>query len=481
MRIRTTGTNQELLGLLPEPVMQVLTELGRAGFDAFVVGGASRDLLRGMGPEEIHDWDVATNAPLETVKRLFPASHEVGVSFGVVLARIGGMDIEIARFRTEGEYSDRRHPDVVRFVETVESDLRRRDFTMNGIALGLTRMVYSGGALGDLKAGIIRTIGCADDRFTEDALRTLRAVRFHAQLGFGVECTTRCAILRNAHLIREVAPERVQLELNKILMSDRPASGIRLMHELALLRHVIPELEACAGVLQNRYHLHDVLEHTQSTVAHSPRSLTMRLTALLHDIGKPASMTIDEAGTRHFYGDKKTPPHQVISARLAKDVLARLRYDTRTAEKVAYLVRYHMLPICRETTDRAFRRMVSKHGEGTVRELVNLKRADLLGAGVLRPDEVQAMTGFFLERLEEVMSRKPATKFSELAVDGNDIMRVLGIGPGKRVGKIKQKLLRAVLDDPGKNSRKALLEMVMDQAKPGDRDSGLFPGTGAHS
>lgn len=435
---------------IPFGVLEIISRLN-VKYKAFLVGGAVRDLLLDRSPK---DWDVATNAPLGVLEALFPGCKVIGASFGVVLVSIYDIEVQVARFRSDGQYSDYRHPDSVSFTDSIAEDLKRRDFTINAFAWNPKNgLVKLAGTADDLRAKIIKAVGNPEDRFKEDPLRMMRAIRFSVQLDFFITNGTFSAIQNNADLLKNISAERIQEELNKILLSNDPVEGIRLLHKSFLIRHILPELVACYGVGQNKFHTADVYGHILRTVSATPRDLVFRLVGLLHDIGKPRCKTIDEAGNVHFYR------HEEVSAEMAREILTRLRYDNDTIDEVCYLILYHMELINWSDHARSIRKLISRHGEDRLKKLITFRGADLIGSG-----RNIGLVNEFIEScfvvLESVLAEKPPTKLVDLAINGNDIMGALNIPAGKEVGKIKNELMERVLDNPDLNQRTILLEMI---------------------
>ncbi len=330
------ATLRRALGTLDSAAREVCIKLQAAGHEAFVVGGAVRDLIRDLHPD---DYDLATSATPEEVQQLFPRVIPTGIDHGTVTVLHRRKTLEVTTFRTESGYSDARHPDFVEFVATIEADLARRDFTINGMALDPVseRFLDPFGGEADLESGTVRAIGNPDKRFAEDALRLLRAIRFATQLGFIIEIGTWDALVRIAGSLRLVSHERMRDEINKILASQQPSVGFRLMSDSGLLRIVLPELAAGVDVEQRGDHRFDVFEHSVRTCDDAPReNLTVRLAALLHDIAKPAALTVDADGCRTFHG------HDEQSAIQAESLLRRLRYPNVINNQVTHLIRQHM-------------------------------------------------------------------------------------------------------------------------------------------
>lgn len=447
---------------VPAYAMRVVDALEAAGFEAWVVGGFVRDALRGI---EGHDVDVTTSAPWQQTARTLRAAgvevHETGTRHGTVTAVVDGLPVETTTYRVEGSYSDHRHPDEVRFVTDVREDLARRDFTVNAMAyhprLGLLDPF---GGRDDLEAHVIRAVGEPRRRFEEDALRVLRAVRFAARMGFAIEPATQDALIACAPELAGIASERVGQELDGILASGHVAWALR--HEFPVMSAAIPELAGLAGFDQRSpYHAYDVLEHTARVCGgveavcggEAPREL--RWAALLHDVAKPTTFSLDEGGRGHFFG------HPEEGAAIAGRIVGRLAVDRACAREAQALIRLHDLPI--KPTKRSIRRMMAKldaacpgRGEALSLELIDLKRADALGKApqcLGYASELDAMAA--VARAE--ICAGAVTCIGDLNVNGADVMRERGIEPGPGVGMVLRGLLDAVLSDALPNDREALL------------------------
>lgn len=440
----------------------VIDSLAAAGHKAYVVGGCVRDLLMKREPK---DWDVATSAKPGEVMSLFHEVVPAGARFGTVIVLDFGTPVEVTTFRREGRYEDRRHPSFVEFVQDIELDLARRDFTCNAIAMDAAgRLLDPFRGEEDIKAGIVRAVGRPEERFREDALRMMRAVRFACRFGWRVEEGTFAAIQACAGLVAEVSAERVGEELQRMLTGSPRAArcAAELLQAAGLLAVVIPELEACVGVQQNRFHRYDVWMHTLETLSRTgggeEGDLRLRLAALLHDVGKPVALRIDDQGRRHFYG------HDKAGAEIAAAVLRRLRFSNEVTSAVTKLIRHHMrLHHLIGAKDSALLRVIRDLGRELTPLLVELARADMLAKGYAEtiPPEQEAV----YQRLAGLAadSAQP-TDVRRLAIDGHDVMRVLSIPEGPEVGRILSRLLDMVMDDPGLNTREGLLARLPEVA-----------------
>jgi putative nucleotidyltransferase with HDIG domain len=441
------------------------------GKQLYLVGGAVRDMLRG---EKIHDWDLATDALPEEVtviiKRAGGKVVPTGIKHGTVTIFYKKHNAEITTFRTESEYSDGRRPDNVLYTGAVEEDLSRRDFTMNAIALRLPsgEIVDPFGGEADIKKGIIRCVGNASERFNEDGLRSLRAVRFTAQLGFAIEKNALEAINGALTVSEKVSMERVRDEIDKILASPLPSAAFLLMEKTGLLSLFLNELAVCRGIYQNGFHSFDVLDHSLLAcdyAACNGYSHELRLAALLHDIGKPQArkagenvfvngtfangIPADSAWT--FYR------HEEISKNICRKMLSRLRYSNSVTDQVCHLVKEHMFHYAEDWSSAAVRRFVARVGEENLEDLYRLRRADAFAHKNQESDPQNLM--LLANRIEKVLAESRSFRIKDLAVSGNDLMET-GIPSGKILGIILKELLETVLDDPKQNSKEKLLEIA---------------------
>lgn len=449
-----------MLKKIPKPVAQVLHALEAHGHEAYIVGGCVRDLLMDKVP---HDWDITTSATPDIVQEIFPDSFyendfgTVGVKVEPFMANEKQREhdvVEVTTFRVESTYSDRRRPDAVTFAKTLREDVSRRDFTMNAIALRVFtddtyEIVDFFEGQKDIEQKIIRAVGNADERFNEDALRMMRAIRFHAQLGFSIEQDTYAAIQKNATLIDHVAWERIKDEFAKMIISDNPAEGVELMQKTGLLSYVIPELEKGVGMAQNRHHIHTIFTHSVLSLKHClSAKLEVRLAALLHDIAKPQTKR-GEGEFATFYN------HDHVGAKVAKQILSRMKFSNEVIQKVVLLVDNHMFYYTpEEVGDSSVRRLIKKVGLENMRDLIDLRVADRLGSGVKKAKPYKLR---HLEYMIEKVSRD-AVSVKMLALNGTDLMQKLGVAPGPKIGAILDVLLAEVIEDATKNTHDFLLE-----------------------
>ena len=443
----------------PSAVHALLDELVAAGHGAFVVGGSVRDALLGRDPA---DWDLATSARPETLVELFPGSVYEN-RFGTVAVRRAGDVFEITTFRTEHEYADFRRPHRVEFGEDIVADLARRDFTVNAIAWGrhagatTNTIADPFGGLGDLAAGVLRAVGDPDARFREDALRMIRAVRLAATLELALEPGTLAAIGSNSSLVAHLSGERVGAELAKLLAAPRPSIGLRIAEQTRLLAVLSPELGAQRGIPQNKTPGEDLWDHTLRTVDAAPADRpVVRLAALLHDIGKPATLS-----DGHFHH------HDAVGASQAEALLGRLRYPRAAADEVIHLIRHHMFTVDPQATDAAVRRFILRIGRERIDAQFALRRADDIGSG-LAPDDPTLVA--FRARIDAELAAEAALDRFALRIDGDDLIRELGMEPGPRLGRMLDELVDRVIADPALNERPTLL--LLAQGMLADMDDG---------
>ncbi len=435
---------------IPSGAQKILQTLTAAGYEAYLVGGCVRDLLRGVEP---HDWDICTSARPEETERCFAGQRiiETGLKHGTVTVLEEGEPYEITTYRTEGPYSDSRRPDFVRFVSSLEADLARRDLTMNAIAMGLDGSLRDpfGGAA-DIQTGLIRCVGEPDQRFQEDGLRVMRALRFAAVLGYEIEERTTQAIHENRHMLEHVAAERIDAELCKLLVGTNVGEILRQYPDVFC--QFWPQLEPLIGLEQNTpWHCWGGWEHTIHAVEAAPADLILRLTMLLHDIGKPACRSTDEDGIDHFYG------HPAVSAKLADEMLRGMRFDNKTRARVVALVERHDVQI--PLRSQAIRKWLSRLGPETFFQLLEVKRADNMGqAGELVRDRLAELDAL-RTRAEEILAQGQCLSLKDLAVNGRDVIAA-GIAPGPEVGRALNALLERAVSGEVENQREVLLELL---------------------
>lgn len=480
-----------MIGKIPKQVIDVLEKIESSDFEAYIVGGCVRDLIMGKEPK---DWDITTNAKPEEILKTFPDESFYENEFGTVGVKTSDpnnsdkkMVVEVTTFRIESKYSDRRRPDEVKFSKSLEEDLGRRDFTINAIALRVSqdlkqksqntktkklksvpdsgphtppyKIVDLFGGQEDIKKKIIRTVGDPNERFDEDALRMMRAIRFYSELGgfstkggptsnWEIEKETLKAIKKNAHLLSHIAMERIREEFSRIIVSNKPAEGVDMMHEAGILQYVIPELEKGVGISQNRHHIYTIYKHSILALDKCPsKKLEVRLAALFHDIAKPQTKR-GEGMYATFYN------HDHVGARVVEKILTRLRFSSEIVQKVKLLVDNHMFYYNPdEVGESSVRRLIKKVGIENMKDLIDLRISDRLGSGTPKAKPYK------LRHLEYVIEKvsQDAISVKMLKINGGDLMKELGLKPGPKIGAILDVLLAEVIEDASKNERKSLL------------------------
>jgi len=449
---------------IPKEILQITEVLENAGFEAYIVGGCVRDLLINKTPK---DWDITTNAKPEDIKRLFENTfynNDYG-TVGVVNENTKEESlkvVEVTPYRLESEYSDARRPDYVEFSDSIEHDLHRRDFTINAMARSVSKRhlidLYKGQE--DLKKGIVRAVGDPDIRFGEDALRILRAIRISAELGFKIEEKTKNSIKKDAKMLEKIAKERIRDEFVRIIMSDRPMEAIELTRELGVLQFIAPELEEGIGIEQNKAHAFTVWEHSLRAIKYSADKkypLEIRLSALFHDIGKPATRRwSSEKNDWTFHG------HDVVGEKMTKKILERLKFSKKQIEKIVKLVRWHLFfSDTEQITLSAVRRMVRNVGEENIWGLMDVRESDRIGMG--RPKANPYRLRKYKSMVEEALRDPISVKM--LKIDGDKIMEVIQETPGPKIGYILHAILEEVLENPKLNTIEELENMAKKLAK----------------
>ncbi len=455
--------------VIPNYVLKIIKDLEKAGFEAYIVGGCVRDFLLGKEPQ---DWDITTNAHPKDIMKIFSES-KYDNSFGTVLVKIKNKKgetenvVEVTTYRSEQGYSDRRHPDKIRFEDKLEKDLERRDFTINAMALSPSNKKKSsskgdllGGEIIDLFGGqkdlnkkVIRAVGEPVDRFKEDALRMLRAIRFAAQLNFKIEPKTERAIVKMAGSIKFISNERIADELIKILSSNHPYEGIMAIYNNKLLQYIIPELIKCVKVKQDRHHIYDVFTHSVLSLKYCPsKDWRVRFAALLHDIGKAQTRKVIN-GITTFYN------HEIVSAKLANKIMKRLHFSNQDQKKINTLIRYHMFYYnTDEVTASSVRRLISKVGKENLKDLIDLRIADRLGSGTPKGKPYKLR---HLEYMFEKVQNDPVS-VKMLKINGDYMIKKMGFKPGPDMGAILDILLSEVIDDPKLNNLKYLKKRALE-------------------
>lgn len=436
---------------IPKDALFIIDTLEANGHEAYVVGGCVRDMIMNREP---NDWDITTSAQPEEVKAAFKRTYDTGIQHGTVTVIVDTEHYEVTTYRIEGEYKDSRRPEQVSFVKDITLDLSRRDFTMNAIAYHPVRGFvdpYNGKK--HIEESLIKSVRDAKERFTEDALRILRAVRFSAQLGFKIDDNTIDGIKACKHLLKNISKERIRDEFLKICMSDRPES-IHTLYELGLLEYILPQFIKTYETPQNHpHHVYDVAHHTIEAMKYTPKDEVLRLAMLLHDIGKVQVRSTDKKGVDHFYG------HPEISAAISKTVLKDLRLDNQTIKEVTLLVSYHDYHLRQKITKVYIKEILKVTGEALFDKLLLMNEAD---ARAQSPDKLSMK----LEQIEyvgklkaEVIANHECYNLKMLAINGGDLIKH-GITPGKAVGEALEHALKYIIHYPEKNTKELLLAYI---------------------
>ncbi|MDO4553577.1 MAG: CCA tRNA nucleotidyltransferase [Lachnospiraceae bacterium] len=438
---------------IPQHANYIIKTLQHYGYEAYIVGGCVRDAVLNKEPA---DWDITTSAKPLQIKSIFQKTVDTGLKHGTVTVLMEKEPFEVTTYRIDGEYEDHRRPNEVRFTTSLEEDLKRRDFTINAMAYNDTDgLVDLFGGMDDLNRKRIRCVGHPDDRFDEDALRMLRAIRFAAQLGFEIEEPTMDAIRRKYMFLKDISAERVQVELTKLLVSEHPEK-LKIAYELGMTGIFLPEFDAMMDTPQhNPHHKYNVGDHTIEAVKRIPADKVLRLAALLHDVGKPDTRTTDPEGIDHFYD------HYKVSSEKSEEILRRLKYDNHTIKAVYHLIEWHDF----RWDDESYagmakvRRMISKVGLEYFGPLLTLQRADILGQSSYLQEQKLTVLDQVEAIYQEVKKNHDCLTVKDLNIDGVTLMRN-GIPAGKRMGIILEKLLDMVIEEPKLNQRAVLLELA---------------------
>lgn len=438
---------------MPGKVNKIIGVLQEAGFEAYAVGGCIRDSLLGRTP---NDWDITTSAKPMEVKALFSHTIDTGIQHGTVTILLDREGFEVTTYRIDGEYEDGRHPKEVSFTGSLEEDLKRRDFTINALAYNETAGlidIFEGQK--DLKDGIIRCVGNAEERFTEDALRMLRAIRFSAQLGYRIEENTLAAIHKLAGNLEKISAERIQTELLKLMVSPHP-DYLRTAYECGVTKVFFPEFDLAMETPQKHpHHCYNVGEHILHSLIEVPADKVLRLTMLLHDIAKPQCLTVDEKGITHFHG------HEEMGAEMSRVILRRLRMDNDTTDKVCRLVRFHDYGNGVAPDRRIVRRAVNKIGEDLFDDFILVKKADLLAQSMYLREEKLSNLAEWDACYREIREAEECVSLRTLAVNGRDLIAA-GLQPGRELGNILKQLLDEVLETPEKNEKDYLISRAKE-------------------
>lgn len=454
---------------IPTGAAYILQQLNKHGYEAYIVGGCVRDSLLGKQP---NDWDITTSAKPEEVKAIFHRTIDTGIQHGTVtvlvdreilddgsgsLASHTDYAFEVTTYRVDGVYTDHRRPESVCFTASLEEDLKRRDFTINAMAYNPEQGVIDiFGGQEDLEKGIIRCVGEASERFDEDALRILRAVRFAAQLDFVIENQTREAMRDQAKFLKDISAERICTELTKMIVSKHP-ERLEEAYELGLTNIFLPEFDRMMQTPQNNpYHLYDVGRHTLQVMRAVSATPVLRYAALLHDVGKPKCKTTDETGVDHFYG------HQELSAKMARTTLRRLKLDNDTIDQVCRLVKNHDYGLSGDGPGmKSFRRFVAQLGAEHFADFLEIRKGDMAGQSAYHLEQRRQVIAHMEAMYAEIIEQKQCLKLSELAIGGKDLIAI-GVKPGPDMGRILKALLDRVLEEPELNTREQLLAIVKE-------------------
>ena len=433
---------------LPDKVHKIIDILTAAGFEAYAVGGCVRDCMMGRVP---NDWDITTSAKPKQVKELFPRTIDTGIKHGTVTVMLDREGFEVTTYRIDGDYEDGRHPKKVTFTACLEEDLKRRDFTINAMAYNeQDGLVDIFGGMEDIRQGVIRCVGNAQERFTEDALRMLRAVRFSAQLGYCIEEKTQDAIRQLVSNLKLISAERIQTELVKLAVSPHP-DYLRIAYETGITAQIMPEFDLCMRTAQNNpHHCYSVGEHILHSMQEIEPDKALRLGMLFHDIGKPQTLTIDEEGITHNKG------HAAVGEKIAGDILRRLKFDNDTIDKVIKIVRYHDQEI--ELSESGVRRAVNRIGEDIFPMFFAVRRADILAQSDYMREEKLQKLALLKEIYDGICKRRECLSLKDMAVTGSDLI-ALGMTPGREIGELLHELLELVLEEPERNTREELLQI----------------------
>lgn len=433
---------------LPEKAKYIIDTITQAGYEAYIVGGCVRDAILGRKPE---DWDITTSAKPEQVKALFRRTIDTGIQHGTVTVMLDKEGFEVTTYRIDGKYEDSRHPREVTFTPNLVEDLKRRDFTINAMAYNEEAgLIDIFGGIEDIEQKIIRCVGDARERFSEDALRMMRAIRFSAQLGYTIEEKTKEAICELAPNLRNISAERIQVELVKLLVSSHP-DYLRVAYDTGVTKVILPEFDKAMETPQRHpHHRYNVGEHTLHSLNGVKADKHLRLAMLLHDIGKPQTLTVDEEGITHFHN------HAVVGEELTKSILKRLKFDNETIDTVSKLVRYHDYGNGVDPDMRIVRRAMNKIGENIFPLLFPVKYADLMAQSEYRRQEKIETLEKWKALYEQIVAKNECVSLKTMAVTGGDLIAA-GMKPGKELGVMLNTLLELVLENPQNNTKEFLL------------------------
>ena len=439
---------------IPEDARHILKVLHDAGYEAYVVGGCVRDALLGREPG---DWDITTSAKPEQVKALFRRTIDTGIQHGTVTVMMHKVGYEVTTYRIDGQYEDHRHPTEVSFTSELREDMRRRDFTINAMAYSEEEGVvdYFEGQK-DLERGVIRCVGNPMERFDEDALRVLRALRFAGQRDFTIEENTVKAMKQQSIFLKDVSAERIRVELTKLLLCAKPEYLETIGRTTGIVAIVLPELEEMFATEQNHpHHCYNVGKHCMEATVNVKNTQVLRWAALLHDIGKPKTYTVDEQGTSHFY------KHAAVGAPMAADVLKRLKFDNDTVKRVRELIYWHDYNWGQKVSIRQVRRAMCKIGPEYMEDLLALQKADVLAQSSYMQQEKLALLEEIVKYCQQIVEEKQCVTMKTLAINGNDLMQ-MGMKPGKALGEVLHRLLDLVVEEPDRNTKEQLEKIAAE-------------------
>ena len=441
--------NKSVQIVLPKKVKYIIDKLSHSGYEAFAVGGCVRDVVLGRVP---NDWDITTSATPEQVKSIFKRTIDTGIEHGTVTVMVDREGFEVTTYRVDGEYKDGRHPDSVQFTPELREDLKRRDFTINAMAYNETEgLIDIFDGKGDIERKLIRCVGEAKERFKEDALRMMRAVRFSAQLGYDIEEDTKTAIKELAPTLKNISAERIQTELIKLVVSSNP-DYLRTAYETGVTAVVLPEFDKMMETEQkNPHHCYSVGEHTLCAMKSIKADKVLRLAMLFHDVGKPETLTVDEEGISHFYG------HPEVGMEMTRQIMRRLKFDNDTLFKVTKLVELHdHRPSLKKSS---VRRLLVQSGTELFPELLKVKKADTLAQSEYLQEEKLKYLEELNDLYQEILKSQDCLQIKDLAINGTDLMK-FGIPQGKQIGAILSEIFEMILEEPEKNSREYLMNFV---------------------
>ncbi|MBO7516471.1 MAG: HDIG domain-containing protein [Spirochaetia bacterium] len=437
--------------IFPSVIREFASVFFHAGYEVYLVGGAVRNLKRGLPPD---DYDFTTNATPQQVITLFRKVIPTGIEHGTVTVLFKGSSFEVTTYRMDGKYSNFRHPDSITYCTDIYEDLKRRDFTINAMAIDVRNdsLIDVHGGMEDLKKGIVRAIGNPNERFAEDGLRILRACRFAAQLDFQIEPVTLQGMINNKDHLENISKERIRDELLKTMTADHPSTAFLYMQKTEILEYVLPELLEGVGIEQRDRHQFDVFHHSLCSCDFMEKDPVLRMAALLHDIGKPRCFKVRD-GINTFYG------HENVGAEMAHEILRRLKFSKADENRICHLIQNHMFHYTEEWSDGAVRRFIARVGIENLSDLFKLRFADRAGAAgdksfACTPEDIALS-----RRVDAIVKETPALKLGDLAVNGQMLLKEAGIPKGPAMGLVLNYLLEAVMDDPAMNTKEQLLNL----------------------